>query len=264
MLPTYKLFGHLVISFYGLFIAIGIFSALLLFYLTAKYRSLESKKLINFGLYLVIIGFIGSRVFYVIFHSSEFSHQSLFNALAFWRGGLMFQGGFLLAVLCSPILLARFHLPFWATADVIAPSLALGQGIGRIGCFFAGCCYGAETSSSNPLAIRFPEHSLGPTGVYLWPSQLFESFGLILLFIFLFLSLKRYKSSGYYSLTSIIYLCGAGILRFITDFFRDDNRGSEILGLPPTSIIALSIFILGAILAYCFVNKTNNSKLLYD
>ncbi|MDR1111611.1 MAG: prolipoprotein diacylglyceryl transferase [Deltaproteobacteria bacterium] len=258
MFPTVKLFNHLVISFYGLFVAVGIFTALLLFYKTAKFRNINSNSLINFGFILIILGIIGSRVFYVIFHWPEFREHSWFNLVAFWRGGLMFQGGFLVALSLSPLLLNLFGLKFWATADVVAPSLALGQGIGRIGCFFAGCCYGTVTSAGNPLSVVFPGNSLAPANVHLWPSQLFESAGLILLFIFLLISLKKNKQTMYYGLISSYYLCGTGVLRFVVDFFRDDDRGVKLFGFPPTSIIAISIFIVGIILLIDFNSRYKN------
>jgi phosphatidylglycerol:prolipoprotein diacylglycerol transferase len=264
MLPTYILFNRIVISFYGLFIAAGIIAGLLLFHKTAKFRNSDAKTLINFAFFVIILGIIGSRLFYVVFHFSEFSGKPWFNMIAFWRGGLMFQGGFLLAVLFSPFFLLIFNLKFWAAADIIAPSLALGQGIGRIGCFFAGCCYGTETSVSNPLAVKFPEGSLGPSGVYLWPSQLIESLGLILLSVFLCRALKKYEAARYYGFISVFYLCGTGLLRFLLDFIRADDRGTEVFGFPPTSVIAMSIFTGGVILAWYFANRLRRTKLRYE
>jgi phosphatidylglycerol:prolipoprotein diacylglycerol transferase len=260
MLPRYILYKHLIINFYGLFFALGIISALLLLYYTAKFRDIKYDKLINFSILMVIIGFLGTRLFYVIFHWSQFQGRPFFNMIAFWRGGLMFQGGPILAVLCAPLLLSFFGLRFWATADVIAPSLALGQAIGRIGCFFAGCCYGQPTSTLNPLAVVFPQNSQAPAGVPLWPTQLMESVGLVFLFAFLLHILKKANKPN--GLVCSIYLAGVGLLRFVVDFYRADNRGSLIFSVVPTTLMALFIFLLGLSLLITFLKKTRLSKIV--
>jgi phosphatidylglycerol:prolipoprotein diacylglycerol transferase len=248
MLPKIILFNHLVISFYGFFVSLGVIGALLLFYKSAPYRDINPKIIINFAIIMVVFGVIGSRLFFVLFNWNLFKGGSWLKVAAFWRGGLMFQGGPVLAIVAAPFFLAKYKLRFWEAADVIAPSLALGQGIGRIGCFFAGCCYGRETSPANPLAVIFPYNSIAPANTPLWPTQLAESICLLALSGFLFYSLKLSSASARRGKVAGIYLLGAGLTRFIIEFFRGDDRGRQILGWPPTTIISCLIGLGGLVL----------------
>jgi len=112
------------------------------------------------------------------------SKNNLLDIFKIWNGGLVFFGGFIAAVVATPIYLKSKNLDFWKTADIISPGLALGHAVGRIGCFFAGCCYGKECDL--PIAIKFtnPE-SLAPIGVYLHPTQLYSVFSNLTLFFIL-------------------------------------------------------------------------------
>ena len=262
MFRYYIFSNHLVINFYGLFMAIGLILAILLLYKTSKLRPIDSNKLINFSLLMIIVGLCGTRIFYVIFHWPEFRGRSWLDMAAFWRGGLMFQGGPILAVLVALVTLRRFGLKVWPTADAIAPSLALGQGVGRIGCFFAGCCYGEATTLSNPLAVIFPVGSLAPHGAPLWPTQLMESAGLLLLFITLMMLLRKERYKRRPGLIAAFYLLGSGLLRFGVDFFRGDNRGELFFSVIPTTLTAIIIAFIGLILI--FYLTANSRKTGYD
>jgi phosphatidylglycerol:prolipoprotein diacylglycerol transferase len=255
MLPTFVLYKNIVINFYGLFIATGVLISLLLFYKTAKYRNINSRNIINFSILIIIIGLIGSRIFFILFNWQMFSERSWLNMVAFWRGGLMFQGGPIMAVLAAPFLLPKFGLKFWPTADVIAPSLAIGQGVGRIGCFLAGCCYGKETTVNNPISVIFPINSVAPANIPLWPSQLMESFCLLILSIFLLLLLKNSFFNKRSGIIFGFYLFLSGLFRSIIELFRDDNRGNHIFNLPPTTLISLIILIIGLIIILKISNK---------
>jgi phosphatidylglycerol:prolipoprotein diacylglycerol transferase len=144
--------------------------------------------------------------------------------------------------------LAKYKLRFWEAADVIAPALALGQGIGRIGCFFAGCCYGLKTSPANPLAVVFPYNSIAPANTPLWPTQLAEAICLLALSGFLFYSLKPSSAGDRRGRVAGIYLLGAGLIRLGLEFFRGDDRGRQILGWPPTTIISCFIGLAGIVI----------------
>ena len=123
--------------------------------------------------------------------------------------------------------------------DYAAPSVALAQGFGRIGCFLAGCCYGAETDF--PISVVFPVDSLAPAGVHLHPTQLYSAGFDFALAIFLFLYSEYKKHTGnVVSMYAIVYSIG----RFSVEFLRDDPRGS--IGVLTTSqFIAIMTFILG-------------------
>lgn len=244
MFPDPINLGPLAISFYGLMVAVGVLAGLALFSVTAHRRSLTAPLARDFCFWMILAGLIGSRLFYVVFHWPEFSGD-LGGVFAYWRGGLMFQGGVLTALAVSPFFLKRYGLKFWPTVDVMAPSLALGQAFGRLGCFSAGCCYGRLTSPDNPVAVIFPHGSLAPSGWPLWPTQLFESFGLLALTLIL---LKAMASPSFSrpGRTGALYLFGAGLLRLVMEGLRGDYRGDPVIwNLPPTTLAAAAAVIVG-------------------
>ena len=83
--------------------------------------------------------------------------------LDFFRSGGVFYGGFLAAVVASVIIMRLYHLPWWRSADVFAPGIAIGQAIGRLGCFSAGCCWGKPTTAA--WGVHFSERGHEITGV---------------------------------------------------------------------------------------------------
>lgn len=259
MFPNPLMIGPLALNFYGLMVALGVLAALALFRLTAPRRDMTPAQARDFCFWMILAGLIGSRVFYVLFHWPEFAGQPA-SVLAYWRGGLMFQGGVLAALAISPLFLKRYHLGFWSTADVMAPSLALGQCFGRLGCFAAGCCYGRITGTDNPLAVVFPPNSLAPAGLPLWPTQLMESLGLLLLAVILTLALTKAggrplaqgsKTEAFSrpGRVAALYLFGAGLLRLGMEFLRGDYRGDPVVwSLPPTTLTAMLAAALGLLL----------------
>src|SRR6267143_449135 len=120
----------------------------------------------------------------------------IFLALAFLSG--IFYGGLLGALIAGYFLMKRWKLPWWKTADACAPGIALGNVLGRQGCFSAGCCWGKPTNL--PWGVRFTElgHEVTgvPTGVKLHPTQLYESGAMLIVFFFLLWLHKRKKFSG--------------------------------------------------------------------
>jgi len=126
--------------------------------------------------------------------------------------------------------------------DMTVPGLAIAQGFGRIGCFLAGCCYGAETTL--PIGVKFPEGSLAPAGICVQPTQIYSSiFDFLLGFFLLYYSKKERKNGKVMGLYLIIYSIG----RFLVEFLRDDQRGS--VGVLSTSqFISIFTLVLGIII----------------
>jgi len=139
-------------------------------------------------------------------------------------------------MLTGYFLMKRYRLPWWKTADACAPGIAIGNFFGRQGCFAAGCCWGKPTTL--PWGVKFTEagHAITgvPTDTYLHPTQLYESFAMFIVFLFLLWLHKRRRFSGEVILTyALLY----SIIRFVIEFFRGDPRG-DILGL--TTLTGLS------------------------
>lgn len=248
MFPHPLALGPLNITFYGLMVAVGVLAALALFSLTSPKRNVPPSLARDFCFWMILAGLIGSRLAFVIFHWADFSSPLEF--LAYWRGGLMFQGGVIGALIVSPIFIKRYQLKFWPIADVMAPSLALGQAFGRLGCLAAGCCYGRPVTGGNPLGIVFPTNSLAPAGLALWPVQIIEAVLLFILALGLTLAIRSRKA-GLEAAGRVagLYLTGTGLIRLAMEiFFRGDYRGEPIIfGLAPTTLTAMGMAVAGLV-----------------
>jgi phosphatidylglycerol:prolipoprotein diacylglycerol transferase len=222
--------GPIPIRMYGLMIGIGFLLGIYLASRRAKKEGLNQDLILDMGVYLLLAAIIGSRVLYVLTTLQEFTRNPL-DAFAVWKGGLVFYGGLIAAVPVGIWYVKKHNLPVWKTSDIMAPYIALGHAFGRLGCFFAGCCYGAPCSG--PLA---------PLGVPLFPTQLMESGGEFFIFGAL-IFLRRYKKFD--GQLFWLYPTFYAVLRFSVEFFRGDAvRGLYFGGLISTSQI-IAVFMFG-------------------
>ena len=156
-------------------------------------------------------------------------------ALKFWRPGLTFYGGVLLAAPAGLWFARRNRLSPLQVADLAAPALMLGQFFGRWGCFFNGCCYGAPTAG--PLGVEFPGHAAARH-----PTQLYEAAVVLALFFVLHLVIAPRKRGHGEVLGWLFVLYGA--LRSALELLRDDPRGA--LGpLSTSQLISIPLVLLG-------------------
>jgi phosphatidylglycerol:prolipoprotein diacylglycerol transferase len=191
---------------------------------------------------LVAAGLLGARLFYVLLNLAYFREHPL-EIFAFWRGGLVFYGGFLVAAAAGVWFTRRHEYSIATVADCLAPALAVGQAVGRWGCFFAGCCYGKPTSL--PWAVKFTDPaSLAPLGIELHPVQLYESIGSLLIGVMLWLQVTRRNQEPGQVFWTYVLLYGS--LRFALEFVRGDDRGPALGGLFPSQLIALGAVLLSA------------------
>lgn len=186
--------------------------------------------------------------------------RDCFAWLKFWHSGLAYYGGFLLATPAIWLYTRRYKLSFWKVADLAAPAIAFGLFLGRIGCFLAGCCYGKETAL--PWGIRFPLESLPWQAQYkqrfiqagqamhpIHPTQLYEAVGALLLALVLFFVVRPRKQRQGQVIGGL--LLGYGVLRFVCEFFRDDERGVFFSGWISTSqLISIPLVLLGVYLCW--------------
>jgi phosphatidylglycerol:prolipoprotein diacylglycerol transferase len=161
------------------------------------------------------------------------------------RAGGVFYGGLIGAVLGTAILLRKRGIPFFTFADSAAPSIALGQFLGRVGCLLAGCCWGRHCEL--PWAITFSDpkanENVGvPLGIPLHPTQIYEAVGTLVLCLLL-LVFERRRYSGE---TFVRYLFGYAILRFTIEIFRGDPRGSVFGVMSTSQFIALCLVATAA------------------
>jgi phosphatidylglycerol---prolipoprotein diacylglyceryl transferase len=232
--------GPLPIRMYGLMIGTGFLLGIFLASRRGKKEGIDPDRILDLGVYLLLSAVIGSRLLYVLTSLREFEAHPL-DVFAIWKGGLVFYGGVLAAIPVGVWYVRKHNLPVWKTADVIAPYAALGHAFGRLGCFFAGCCYGSPCSG--PLCVTYGDpHSLAPLGVPLYPTQLMESGGEFLIFGLLILLRRGKKFDGQlFWLYPLFY----SVLRFGNEFFRGDTiRGVYFNGLISTSQI-IAVFMFG-------------------
>ncbi len=244
--------GPIPIRMYGLMIGIGFLVSMYLASRQARKEGLDPDRVLDMGVYLLLAAIVGSRILYVLTTWQEFSQNPL-EAFAIWKGGLVFYGGLLAAVPTGIWYVRRHKLPVWKTADIMAPYIALGHAFGRLGCFFAGCCYGAPTSSACGVTFSDP-HSLAPLGVPLVPTQLLESGGEFLNFSLLLLvtRYKRFDGQVFW-----FYPLFYAVLRFTLEFYRGDVvRGLYFGGLISTS----QIIAIGMVFVSLFMLLTLRKK----
>jgi phosphatidylglycerol:prolipoprotein diacylglycerol transferase len=244
MHPKLITIGSFTIYTYGFFIAAAFLLGMSWTMREARYRGLNPKLVSDLGFYLILGGILGARLLYVLINPRYFLEHPL-EIFMFWKGGLVFLGGAIVGAICGYVFLRKRNQPLWPWLDAVAPGLALGQAVGRLGCFAAGCCYG--TKCTLPWAVTFTHpDSLAPLYVPLHPTQIYHSLAGLVTFIFLLVAKKRLKGSGQLmGLFLILY----AFFRFSIEFFRGDYRGSIGI-LSVTQILALGLFILGLWVIY--------------
>jgi phosphatidylglycerol:prolipoprotein diacylglycerol transferase len=166
----------------------------------------------------------------------------------------VFYGGLIGAVLATVVLLRRKKISFWTFADAAAPSVALGQAFGRVGCFLAGCCWGRECAL--PWAVTFTSpvarENVGvPLGVPLHPTQVYEALGTLVLCVLL----VRFERRAFSGETFARYVVGYALLRGTIEFFRGDPRG-EVLGVMSTSQFIAACGALAGLAIYALRRRT--------
>lgn len=247
MYPVLFRIGPFALHTYGVFIAMAFLSAIALALREARRAGEDPNRILDLCFYILVAAIVGSRILYVLVNWSTFRDDP-FEIVRIWHGGLVFYGGFIGALMTALWYIWRKGLPLLGTADILAPSVAFGQFVGRIGCFFAGCCYGKPCDL--PWAVTFTNaESLAPKGVSLHPTQLYSSLNAFLIFLVL-VGLRRIK--GFEGRIFWTYVLLYGVTRSILEHFRWDERGMFLGGMLSTSqlvglimaVIAIAMMIV--------------------
>ena len=210
--------GSLRIEFYGLIMALAMILGVVVACLNAKKRGLKSTDIFILACYVLPLAIIGARIYYVLFSLDQFT--SFWQVFEIWNGGLAIYGGVIGGAI-GVLLFCLIHKKnFFAVADIAVPSLILGQAIGRIGCFFAGCCYGIEVT--NPEHMWFPL-STQIDGVWHYSTFFYESFWNFLVFAGLMCVLYLAKPIKEYGVLMSLYLVFYGIGRAWIEGLRGDS-----------------------------------------
>ncbi|MDO4623493.1 MAG: prolipoprotein diacylglyceryl transferase [Eubacteriales bacterium] len=244
--------GPVTVHMYGVMTGLGILAAYWLASVRAKEKNLTETAVDKiFGLVIacVAVGYLCSKILYII---TIFPHlldgtMSLRNAIT---GGWVVIGGLLGGILGAWLYCKWNKLDLWIYFDVAFPGVALAQALGRIGCFFAGCCYGKETTG--PLYIMFTHSDFGPNNVHLIPTQLIMSAGDFLLVLALvFYGKKLQKKEGE---IAGLYLMLYSLGRFCVEFLRGDVLRGQVGVLSTSQFIGL-FTAFGGVLLFLYARK---------
>jgi len=244
MFPDLISIGPFTIHTYGFFVALGFAVGIWTAVKVGKSQGVPSQQVMDMAFVMIVWAIVGSRLFYVLINFSYYKAHPL-DIIKLWQGGLVFSGGLVATAVAMLWYLRRHRLSFWSTGDLWAPSLALGQAIGRIGCFMAGCCYGQPTGSPWGVVFTHPK-SLAPLNIPLYPTQALEAFsGFVIFLVLLFLHGKR-KFQGQVFLW---YLILHSTARLLVERFRGDERGL-IPGteMSATQLVA-TLILVGSVVA---------------
>ena len=237
----FSVFGKEIYS-YGVMAALGFAAGLLTWAWLGRHENRPPGFASDLGFWLMASGIVGSRLAYV-FANWTYYRGNLLEIVRIDQGGLIFYGGFLLACVVL-VLFARHHrVPLWHLADFAIPALAIGHGLGRVGCFLNGCCYGRPAGDAF-CGIAYPPvcepGKLFP-GVPLFPVQLIESTALIAIWIVLLAAYPRRKKDG---AVFALYLVLYPPVRFALEYLRGDERQSW-LALDVAQVTSIALFLAG-------------------
>ncbi|MBN1627543.1 MAG: prolipoprotein diacylglyceryl transferase [Deltaproteobacteria bacterium] len=255
MHPNLFSIGPFSLHTYGLLIAIGFVSGLIVAIRIGKRHGIDSQHIMDMSLLLIISGIIGSRIIYVLMNASYYLENPL-DIFKIWQGGLVFSGGLLGAVIAGWFYIRRHGFNIWQIGDIYAPAIAIAQSIGRIGCFMAGCCYGRPTSVSWGVTFTNPD-SIAPLNIPLHPTQLYSSFSNLIIFIIVMILGSRKKFDGQ---VFIWYLILHSTARLLIERFRGDDRGMfPGTGWSMTQFITILI-LFSAISALFYLKSRYNKR----
>ncbi len=204
----------------------------------ARKENIDPAKITDMGIYVFCAGIVGARIFYII-QFFESYRNNLISVVKVYEGGLVFYGGLFGGIIAIIVFAKKNNLPFFKLIDIAAPSVALGLGFARIGCFLNGCCFG-KVASHIPWAVQFPrmtdEMNVSPAFAHQYrlglvtlsdthtlpihPTQLYSFFSDIVLFFVLSVFFKYKKKDG-----EILLLFGMvyPIIRFCMELLRNDT-----------------------------------------
>lgn len=185
----------------------------------------------------LIFGMLGAKLLFFITEIKDILEDP--SILLSLSEGFVVYGGIIGGIFGAYLYCRWKKLPVWKYFDIAAPSLALAQGFGRIGCFMAGCCYGRETSAW--YGVTFEHSPFAPNHVSLIPTQLISSAADFLHFFLLLWITKKRKTEG---IVVSFYLIFYSIGRFLIEMLRNDPRGS-VSFLSTSQFISIFTLIIG-------------------
>jgi phosphatidylglycerol:prolipoprotein diacylglycerol transferase len=229
---------------YGLLLALGFAVGLWVAITLGRLAGISSEDIGDISLVALVAGLVGGRLLYVAVEWRQFAGD--LASIVFRRDGFVFYGGLILAIPITILFVKRKGLDVPRVADVMAPAVAIGHSIGRLGCFAQGCCHGGIFE----YGVIFPPES--PAGMLfggapVHPTQVYESLALLVVFGVLLQVRKRRLTDG---AVMASYIGLYGVTRFLIEFLRADDRGFYLGPLSVSQLIALAMIVTAAGIGY--------------
>ncbi|MCF3942150.1 prolipoprotein diacylglyceryl transferase [Oceanobacillus alkalisoli] len=254
--------GPFTIYWYGVIIAFGALLGIYLAMKEAERLGWNKDTIIDFVVYAIPIAIITARIFYVTFEWERYAGGPFWKVFAIWEGGIAIHGAVLGGVLTAIVYSRMKKLSFWKLADIMAPSLILGQAIGRWGNFMNQEAHGEAVSEAayNNFLQYLPDFIMNQMtieGVMYHPTFLYESIWNILVFVFLLLLRKYNPTRGVIFLNYLIFY---SVGRFFIEGMRTDSL-YIIEGLRTAQVVSAMLIVLGIILII-YRRKTESARYL--
>lgn len=226
------------------------------FYNRCEERNLSPKNAMDIGLIVLIGGFVGARIFHILFELPAYYIANPLEIFYFWQGGYVFYGGLLSAYFFAFLYARRLKLTFWLWHDTLAPVAALGYALGRLACFLNGCCYGKVCDL--PWAMPLEQvHVVSDKTTFLYrhPTQLYATaMELGILSLLIWYEKRRPKLGNIF----LVWLILHSLARIIMETFRVDPRGAEFFGLSLST--SISIFLIAGAVSVLWSRNFKNAK----
>ncbi len=249
MHPVLYRIGPVTIHTYGVLVATGVLLALWLSRRRAAAAGLDPDRVWNLGVYMVLAALVGAKLWLVVVDWKYYAaHPREIFTLSTLQSGGVFYGGLLTAILVALLYGRWAKMRFLPLADVYAAPLALGHAIGRVGCFFAGCCWGKPTTLAWGVTFTDPyaQELVGtPLGMALHPTQLYESAAEFAILGLLILLGRRQRFTGQvFGAYAMLY----GVARGTIEFFRGDPDRTMLFGdrVSLMQVVSVALIALGA------------------
>lgn len=260
MNPVLFEFGPISIYWYSLFILIAIFLGSYLFFYKAKKIDLEESFYVNLVFYGIIIGIIGARLYYVLFNLDYYLSNPL-QIFAVWNGGLAIHGGIIFGLIWFIYYSKKHHKNIFKILDLAAPSLILGQAIGRWGNFFNSEAHGPVTTKSYLESIHIPDfiiNGMKINGKFYEPTFFYESIFDFVGFILLIILGKSKKTKT--GIVAATYLIWYSVIRFIIESYRTDSL--MIGSLKIAQLVSILLFLLGILIIMYNIDGNKTRKIV--
>jgi phosphatidylglycerol---prolipoprotein diacylglyceryl transferase len=259
-LPTLPIIGSATIYTYGVLLAAAYLVGLKLAMVRAKTRGLDQARVLDLGIYIIISALVGAKLLLLVTDFGSYTSNPR-ELLSLARAGGVFYGGLIVAVVVALWYIRRIGLPLWTTCDVFAPGIALGHVVGRLGCLFAGCCFGKPTDV--PWAITFTDPfanaNVGtPLNVPLHPTQLYEA-GAEAVILLLLLATES-RGRRFPGRTFWLYMLLYAISRYIIEFFRGDLGRGTVFTIFSTSQFISVILAPLAIMMLVYLSRRDRPE----